>query len=360
MRNKLIKYDEKYNAKYFNEMLEHLAMSMKDDFKCVHINGAVGAIYPFTNENLQETYDYINPDGKKVLTVGSSGDQVLLALARNAKKITLIDANPMALAYLELKLAALKGLTQEEYLDMFYHDFLSHKYYAKVSHNLSPYVREFWDELYLNTNLLDLYKGNHILFQPTMPREKGRSAVNAYFNDKYLYAKAKENLGKCKIDFKCSGLENFASSLDDNYDIILLSNICDYVRQEILFQQIFALGHKLEDNGQIEMSYHFTSNKKDWLFVIENLAGFSGDMRLMHINHITNSADKVTFSFNGVGRVQLTQSYTTNPQNKPVITYVSKEYLMERMPYLSDYNRSEVRDMLKPTVSCSQDELVID
>ena len=346
MSKGLVQYDKNESMKWFNEMLEYLAISMQDDFKYGHINGAVGAIYPFSNENLPETYDYLDPEGKKVLTVGSSGDQVLLALAKDAKKITLIDANPMSLAYLELKLAALKCLKQEEYMDMFYGDFLSHKYYAKVSHLLSPYVREFWEELYLNSSIQEFYKCNRFLFQPTMPREKAKSRINAYFNVSELYDNAKANLGKCEIDFKCASLDQFASSVDDKYDIILLSNVCDYVRQENLYYQIFALGHRLNNNGKIEMSYHFTSQKQDWLFMIENLAGFSGDMRLMHVNHITSKSNKATFHYNGVYRQELSCSYTSNTNHTPIITYATKEYLMERMPHLSEYVRNEIKNLL--------------
>ena len=53
--------------------------------------------YTFTNENLDKIFKIMNVKGKKVLTVGSSGDQALYAIGKGAKKVTIIDANPMTL-----------------------------------------------------------------------------------------------------------------------------------------------------------------------------------------------------------------------------------------------------------------------
>ena len=51
-------------------------------------------IYPFTTENLNAyltKYDFTN---KRVLTVGSSGDQILNTFLMGAKDITVFDINP--------------------------------------------------------------------------------------------------------------------------------------------------------------------------------------------------------------------------------------------------------------------------
>ena len=51
-------------------------------------------IYPFTTENLNGYMNKLDFKNKKVLTVGSSADQILNVFLLGCKDITLLDINP--------------------------------------------------------------------------------------------------------------------------------------------------------------------------------------------------------------------------------------------------------------------------
>ena len=103
-------------------------------------NSTTRRIFPFTNENLDEVFYGKRLKGKRIATVGSSFDQALQAILHGCKDITHLDANPLSQPYAELKLSAIKNLTFDEFVDFFDADnMLDHKYYQKISHDLSEY-----------------------------------------------------------------------------------------------------------------------------------------------------------------------------------------------------------------------------
>ena len=60
-------------------------------------------LYPFTTENIAGYIDKFNLKGKSLLTVGSSADQVINAIYKGSKDITLYDVNIFAKYYYYLK-----------------------------------------------------------------------------------------------------------------------------------------------------------------------------------------------------------------------------------------------------------------
>ena len=50
-------------------------------------------IYPFTTENINGYIDLFYLDDKSLLTVGSSGDQVINAIDKGCKNIDVVDIN---------------------------------------------------------------------------------------------------------------------------------------------------------------------------------------------------------------------------------------------------------------------------
>ena len=59
-------------------------------------------IYSFATENVAGYIDYFDFENKSLLTVGSSGDQVLNAFYNGARDITLFDINEYAKYYVYL------------------------------------------------------------------------------------------------------------------------------------------------------------------------------------------------------------------------------------------------------------------
>ena len=67
-------------------------------------------IYPFTTENISGYIDNFNLNGKSLLTVGSSGDQIFNAVLMGINDVTQVDINPFAKYYYYLKMYYLKIL----------------------------------------------------------------------------------------------------------------------------------------------------------------------------------------------------------------------------------------------------------
>ena len=91
-------------------------------------------IFPFTTENIAGYIDYFDLQDKSLLTVGSSGDQIINAAFKGAKDITLLDINPYAKYYYYLKAAGILELNLTDFNEFFrYNDYPKvFKYNKKV------------------------------------------------------------------------------------------------------------------------------------------------------------------------------------------------------------------------------------
>ena len=74
-------------------------------------------IYTFTTENISDYMKYFDFDGKNLLTVGSSGDQILNSFLCGARDITLYDINPYAKFHVYLKIASILSLNYNEFIN---------------------------------------------------------------------------------------------------------------------------------------------------------------------------------------------------------------------------------------------------
>ncbi|MBQ7351484.1 MAG: DUF3419 family protein [Clostridia bacterium] len=192
-------------------------------------NNAVEKVYPSTNEYVEGVFDSLgNLEGQSVVTVGSSGDQMLTAILRGAKDVTLIDANIFTKYFVEYKIAMIKNLTREEFLKRFYPKFTEGNLFGpetfqKIFHDLSPESQEFWGHIFLeNLDSYDICK-------------------NLIHNSAWLYAKfytddeAYNSLQKLlkekdlNIDFITAEFSDFPKHIKGKHKAILLSNIFDYV-----------------------------------------------------------------------------------------------------------------------------------
>ena len=64
-------------------------------------------LYSFTTENIKGYIKYFDLKDKNLLTVGSSGDQILNSYFEGCRDITLLDINPFAKYYVNLKIAGI-------------------------------------------------------------------------------------------------------------------------------------------------------------------------------------------------------------------------------------------------------------
>ena len=257
---------DKPHHEYANDALQKLFEDFwYDSLMCRSENYSVDKVFPFTNENLPQIFKDFDFEGKSVLTVGSSGDQMFESIFNGAKRITVADANVCSQPYIELKIAALKNLSYEEASDYFTREsILDWNYYKKISHDLSPKAKEFWDTIMLEMELdLDtrrrivskLFHGNFM--------HKGKSTAS-FFREKEIYNKIKENVKDCEIDFIAADVTKFESLTRDKYDFIFLSNIFDYFRDRTFFKCIDGLGRNvLKQNGIMQVDYDFDETNFD-------------------------------------------------------------------------------------------------
>ena len=222
-------------------------------------------IYPFTTENISGYIDNFDLAGKSLLTVGSSGDQVLNAILLGSKDITLVDINPFAKYYFYLKMAAIMELEMDEYLLflryknypeafknnlMVFNEFI----FKKLSGCLKEIDRETYDFWY---DLFRFYSRKDIrdqLFSIDERSDKFIRACNLYLHDDELFKQLKANIKDVKSTFETGDI--LTAEHNRNYDNIWLSNIATYGFSD---ENILAVFNKyreyLNDGGKLLLSY---------------------------------------------------------------------------------------------------------
>lgn len=245
------------------------------------VNNKFVSIYPFTTENIKGYLDLMDIENKDVLTVGASGDQTLNLLVRDAKSVDYFDMNPFTKMYFNLKCAAIKVLSVEEYFEFFCYDafpsaFRKNKnaFSINVYHRISPYLdtstRLFWDGLYLEQNGIDIRKS--MLFSTDEEPFKILPKVNDYLSED-SFKKLRRIIGvKEEPRFIETNVTKLSSKLTKKYDYILLSNIAQYLdyiydKDELVnFRKlILNLSNNLNPNGKLMISYLYdTKENTPW------------------------------------------------------------------------------------------------
>lgn len=340
MSKGLIKFNEKGISDY-NYALDNLYMNMAG-YEPVNRNSAMPLVYSVTNECLGRIFNYLDVEDKNVLTVGSSGDQLLHAIAGGAKKITLIDANPMSLPYVELKLATIKNLPFEEFSKYFNKgEILNYEFYSKVSHDLSPQSKEFWDTIMLNLSPNLIHRFMFAMFQHGSVYSSFSSAPYCYDDNLEYFEKVKSRLDSCEIDFIYSELSDFAASIDDQYDCMLLSNISDYVDHNDFMDVVFALSDKLNSGGQMQLHYDFCHSGKGSK-LMKDIAHYIKDSKISLMNAFSKGKG-IDFG-GGLRRIDLSKRDTS-----PSTTLVTKEFLLRQFTRLSDEQKQRIENLKNAT-----------
>ena len=235
-------------------------------------------IYPFTTENIAGYIDYFDLQDKSLLTVGSSGDQIINAAFKGAKDITLLDINPYAKYYYYLKAAGILELNPTDFNEFFrYNDYPKvFKYnkkvfdkasYKKLKSTLKSLDNDsylFWDELF------DMYQPDHIRFSLFSNDEYGTSVLgksNLYLQSENTYDEAKTKLKELRPEFINEDI--FKSNLTKNYDNIWLSNVACYLYQDKIKGMTDKFADKLAVDGKLLISYLYsidmnTEYDDDW------------------------------------------------------------------------------------------------
>ena len=261
---------------YFEETLYKASSTCDGSFRYI---SEFSKIYPFTTENIAGYIDYFDFDDKSLLTVGSSGDQILNAFYNGARDITLFDINEYAKYYVYLKIAAILSLSYKEFKAFFFR------------HGLTPFVRnhhmfspELYEKIKGNLRLLDyesflFFDELFSLYEPTKIRERmfdddeDRNVVikgmNKYLKDEESYNKLQAIIRK--ISFRYINGNIFEEDVNGKFDNIFLSNLCTVANLEQLKSLLQKLDrNNLNSGGSIQLGYLWNASfdseeyKEDW------------------------------------------------------------------------------------------------
>lgn len=235
-------------------------------------------IYPFTTENISGYINEFSLKDRTLLTVGSSGDQIINSLLYGCKDVTSLDINPYTKFYVYLKLSCLLELEKEDFKEFLcFNDypevFKKNKYvfntevYQKIKRTLRLLDYEsylIWDELFQNFSGINIREN---IFEYDENRISVIVGCNPYLQNDILYNDAREKVKKAKINFITNDL--FKVSIDNKFDNIWLSNIGTYLSRHFVKKMADIMSNNLENNGKLLISYlykttHDTKYQEDW------------------------------------------------------------------------------------------------
>lgn len=262
--NLILNHDIKLLKSFLLDDYLNLESSNLTSFECGDF------IYPWTNENLKESYEK-DLVGKKVLNVTSSGDHILHSLLSGAADIYSFDINHFCKYYAALKIAMIKKYSKEEFFNKMINwtecftvyqnedntgQELLQNILCDVSLYLSLDERRFWTYF---IKFSKKFKYNDGLF------------VNSYYSEhiiSYLidenYYKLKDILvkGDYRINYLDSDICNLTNNVKDSFDYIHLSNIIGRINENMdKIKILISLKNILNKDGII-CDYDFNSNKK--------------------------------------------------------------------------------------------------
>ncbi len=235
-------------------------------------------IYPFTTENIDGYIKYFDLEEKSLLTVGSSGDQIINAILNGCNDVTLLDVNPYSKYYYYLKLASIMCLDINEFME-----FLRYKDYPRVfSDNRNVFNKRDFEKIKETLSFLDYesYTFWNILFQRFSPYsirnnlfslDEDRTYVisncNSYLQSEKKYTESRNRI-RCVTPNFING-DLFELNLDSKYDNIWLSNIGTYLSRYSIKDMTDRMSEQLEDNGKLMISYLYdtakdTKYQDDW------------------------------------------------------------------------------------------------
>lgn len=229
--------------------------------------GEYSKLYLFTTENIKGYLKYFDLNNKNVLVPTSSGDHAFESIINGAKSVDMFDLNKFAKYIVELKMAAIKALERDEFLEYFLvkmdnqmNDYVFNKRtYKKLRKYLSSGACKFWDEAY------DIAKTgkklrNSNLFYNNRNNNYTQENICLYLEeDNYKYLK--KNIYKLeKSNFYEGNIVNL--KLKKNYDYIMLSNICNYADNIDEFRKFtdLVLMKHLNKNGILIGEYYYGSS----------------------------------------------------------------------------------------------------
>lgn len=242
-----------------------LALKTINSSQVLFGNSMFQKIYPFTTENINGYLNAVNFNGNFLLTVGSSGDQLLNAALYGCKRAQVIDLCPFSKEYFFLKMAAILTLDREEFLEFFsiknfYNQFTinNNAFNINIYRNIRDAIvddetREFWNYLFKKYSGLFL-RERLFNINDDSPKSFAEKA-NSYLTSDEKYNKLKKIVSDLVILFSIGNIFDIDLPEDQKFDHILFSNLITYNSPEDIVKLCKKYMPYLEDNGIMQISY---------------------------------------------------------------------------------------------------------
>lgn len=227
-------------------------------------NRTLDKAFAISNEQLPEIFEPLNLFGKKVVTVGASGDQALNAILQGCNDVTVVDGNSFTEPYMEYKIALIKMVDFETFKRMFIkEEMFDWRVYAKLSHLLTPQTRQFWDSIMLevaqNPQEGEITQRS-IIKRMFFVNEQDKHSKFYTSEDVYNKLQARLKTNDVNIKYLEAEFKKFPTVLKDKYDLIFLSNIYFFYQEKTEeFKQIVKTLYdkKLIASGKMVVNYEF-------------------------------------------------------------------------------------------------------
>lgn len=210
-------------------------------------------IYCSSTENVSIYWNLLQ-NREKILSVISSGDQILNTILAGNLNIDGFDISRFPKYFLELKRAAIISLSLDEYIKFFFDcsylddDDELYDMYIKFRGNLDQEYRCFWDSLFGFFDVYEVFGSN--LFSTMQLKIEKIIEFNPYLQ-KNNYQELKGLIEKANLDYYQGDIKKL--ELPNKYDLINLSNIINY---EINYKEILER-LPLKDGG-IALTYLYS------------------------------------------------------------------------------------------------------
>lgn len=233
--------------------------------------------YFYTNENIKEYIDYAKINSStKCLSVMASGDHAFNLVTKGAKVIDTFDINRLTEYFsLGFKRALILKNDYYEFINicnLISDEKLSLDDTCDLINDLLPYMdkkySKFWLEIMNynywvqknNKRTIDLF---HMLCLIT-EKTNGHSKNNLYLKSVQEYNLLRNNLGNANISFKELNITELSDAFRKNkYDVMMLSNILDYVNLDVKsFNELAkSLESMMNKEGILFLKYIFLYGK---------------------------------------------------------------------------------------------------
>lgn len=252
--------------KFFSRELEFHYYSEQNDKnrheKNVGMNFAIEKVYPYSNEDLLSTFEHLDLEGKTIACTGSGGDEILMAIAAGADKIIHVDGNLFAEPFIQYKFAAIQGLSHEKFIEHFLdnQDYFNLEVFQKAFPYMDEKAQAFWGTIYTEGVPPRSIHSRMIQINNT-----GYDLSKDLFKHKDYYEFLKKSLKEKDFELRIEAAEfnEFPEAIEEKCDVIMLSNIQQYVNDEDYINTVNNLyENHLKPGGKIQLSYSFS--KANW------------------------------------------------------------------------------------------------